>query len=288
MVENPEPGPGSTQTAFTQDAGWADTARRLDPDRFLTALFAPADRRDALFALIAFNHELVRAVEMPTARSGAGPIAALIRLQWWREVVENSRADWHGHAVASAVRGLIDRSAVAMETLLALVASRETEAEGVQSVEEWQSMMLSGPGALQRAVAEALGATSAEGEAFAAIGAAYATGALRRHLAAVLAAGRCPLPDDLLHEAGTSREALAEDPGAEALAMLDAALVREGRRFMTLAGVSRFAKTQRAAALPLVLAGRDLSDRPGRGSGARGLGDRAAVLRAAIFGLRQA
>ena len=35
--------------------------RRHDPDRFLTALFAPPDRRDALLTLYAFNHELARA-----------------------------------------------------------------------------------------------------------------------------------------------------------------------------------------------------------------------------------
>ena len=38
--------------------------RRHDPDRFLTALFAPAERRDALLVLYAFNHELARAREV--------------------------------------------------------------------------------------------------------------------------------------------------------------------------------------------------------------------------------
>ncbi|MEX2008823.1 MAG: squalene/phytoene synthase family protein, partial [Dongiaceae bacterium] len=33
----------------------AAEVRRGDRDRFLTALFAPADRREALFALYAFN-----------------------------------------------------------------------------------------------------------------------------------------------------------------------------------------------------------------------------------------
>jgi 15-cis-phytoene synthase len=31
--------------------------RRNDPDRFLTALFAPAEKRDALLTLYAFNHD---------------------------------------------------------------------------------------------------------------------------------------------------------------------------------------------------------------------------------------
>ena len=61
----------------------AALVRRHDPDRFLTALFAPPDRRDALLTLYAFNHELARAREVASE-----PPLALIRLQWWREVVE--------------------------------------------------------------------------------------------------------------------------------------------------------------------------------------------------------
>ena len=61
-------------------------ARAHDPDRFLCALFAPAERREAIFALVALNHELARAREAAT-----NPMAALIRLQWWRDVVEEAR-----------------------------------------------------------------------------------------------------------------------------------------------------------------------------------------------------
>ncbi len=39
----------------------AGFVRRYDPDRFLTALFAPPEKREALLALYAFNHELARA-----------------------------------------------------------------------------------------------------------------------------------------------------------------------------------------------------------------------------------
>ena len=46
----------------------AEFVRRHDPDRFLCALFAPPARRDALFALVAFNHELARAREETTHR----------------------------------------------------------------------------------------------------------------------------------------------------------------------------------------------------------------------------
>ena len=58
-------------------------ARAADYDRYLSALFAPVGSREALFALIAFNHEVAR---IPEAVSE--PMLGRIRLQWWREVVE--------------------------------------------------------------------------------------------------------------------------------------------------------------------------------------------------------
>ena len=58
-------------------------ARAADYDRYLSAVFAPAARREALFALIAFNHEIAR---IPEAVSE--PMLGRIRLQWWREVLD--------------------------------------------------------------------------------------------------------------------------------------------------------------------------------------------------------
>src|SRR5437763_2158864 len=58
----------------------AALVRRHDRDRFQTVLFAPAARREALFALYAFNYEIARVRESITQ-----PMLGQIRLQWWRE-----------------------------------------------------------------------------------------------------------------------------------------------------------------------------------------------------------
>ncbi|MGH7033449.1 MAG: squalene/phytoene synthase family protein, partial [Stellaceae bacterium] len=42
----------------------AAALRRNDRERFQTALFAPADRREALLALYAFNYEIARVPEV--------------------------------------------------------------------------------------------------------------------------------------------------------------------------------------------------------------------------------
>ncbi len=62
-------------------------AREQDPDRYLSALFAPASARDALFALYAFNAELAR-----IADEVSEPALGEIRLQWWREAMELATA----------------------------------------------------------------------------------------------------------------------------------------------------------------------------------------------------
>lgn len=57
--------------------------RRYDNDRFLTSLFAPADRREALFALCAFNLEIAKTREVVSE-----PMLGQMRLQWWRDAVD--------------------------------------------------------------------------------------------------------------------------------------------------------------------------------------------------------
>ena len=83
----------------------AETVRRHDRERYLTALFAPAERREALFALYAFNHEVAKTREVVSE-----PTLGRIRLEWWRETIEgiyaggNVRAHYVAGPLAEAVR----------------------------------------------------------------------------------------------------------------------------------------------------------------------------------------
>ncbi|HSJ98916.1 MAG TPA: squalene/phytoene synthase family protein, partial [Myxococcota bacterium] len=56
--------------------------RTHHPERYLATLVAPTERRDALFALYAFDHEIGKVRHLVRE-----PMAGLIRLQWWREVL---------------------------------------------------------------------------------------------------------------------------------------------------------------------------------------------------------
>ena len=265
-----------------------DFVRRHDPDRFLTALFAPPDRRPALLALYAFNHELARARE-----AAHEPALALIRLHWWREVVDGaSRA----HEVATPLAAALSDGALTRADLLPLIDAREVETDpAIATLDDWLAYLRGTAGGLAVAAARLLGATAPE--ALRDLGAAYGAAGVLRAVPALARQGRCLLPADVLAAHGLSPEAVPD----AVLRASDAPALRAALASLAATGRSLLADAPRhlprpviAAALPAVLARRDLSrilrDRvpppgvpaPGAASlHGRGIGDRLAVTLAA-------
>src|SRR3954470_23036789 len=135
----------------------AEFARRHDPDRFLCALFAPPERREALFALVAYNHELARARE-----AAKTPLIALMRLQWWREAVEHAAEGKPArrHEVATPLHAAITAGALDPADLLALVDAREAEAEeaGIPTRDAFAAYLRGTAGSFAVAAGRLLGA----------------------------------------------------------------------------------------------------------------------------------
>ena len=101
-------------------------ARRHDPDRYLCALLAPADRRDTLIALTVFNHELARVPEVVSQ-----PLAGMIRLQWWRDAIDElvRGEDPRRQPVVEAMAEALAEGRVAPRMLHALIDAREPALE---------------------------------------------------------------------------------------------------------------------------------------------------------------
>ena len=80
-----------------------DAVRAADHDRYLTALYAPAEKRDALFSLYAFNAEIAGIRDrIHEALPGE------VRLQWWRDLIAVDNDDAAiGHPVADALKATI-------------------------------------------------------------------------------------------------------------------------------------------------------------------------------------
>ncbi len=250
----------------------AELVRRHDPDRFLTALFAPPEKRDALLTLYAFNHELARAREVTSE-----PHMALIRLQWWREVVEGTR---RRHEVATPLSDAIAQGLLAPADLLAIVDGREIEADPyIETLSDWRTYLLAGAGGLAVAAARLLGAP--DPEALRPFGAAYGAVGVLRSVPMLAAQGRCLLPADVLAEHGLVPEAIAGGANPEPVLRR---LADEARAFMEACRRIRVPKPTIAAALPLVLARRDLR-RLVRPPKPRGFGDKFAVLVAGVTGM---
>ncbi len=111
------------QDAF---AHCAEIVRTADRDRYVATLFAPAEHRDALFALYAFNAEIVRVRDV--ARE---PMPGEIRLQWWREVIGGERrGEAAANPVAAALLATIQCHNLAAELLDTLVDAHQFDLYG--------------------------------------------------------------------------------------------------------------------------------------------------------------
>jgi phytoene synthase len=249
--------------------------RRHDPDRFLTALFAPPEHRDALLTLYAFDHELARAREVTSE-----PHLALIRLHWWREVVEGAR---RRHEVAGPLGELLDGGRLAPDALRPVIDAYEIETEpAIETLAEWRAWLLAGAGGIAVAAAGLLGAP--EPEAFRSAGAAFGAARVIRWNHVLARRGRCLLPADVMEEAGmTPHEAIAA-PDSPAVATVLDRLAAESRRFLAQSPAGLVPRAYVAAALPAVLARRDLRRRPAADPRPRGLGDRLAVVLSGLTG----
>ncbi|MBC7634558.1 MAG: squalene/phytoene synthase family protein [Acetobacteraceae bacterium] len=244
--------------------------RRHDPDRFFCALFAPATQREVLFTLYAFNHELARAREVASE-----PMLALIRLQWWREVVDGASKR---HEVATPLSAAIAQGLLVAEDLRVLIDGREAEAgDGFATTGDWLAYLDATAGRLMAAAGRLLRARDVG--RLRALGTAYGIAGQLRSVGVLARAGRCQLPADALAAAGlTTHDVIAHREPARLLAVLRG-LAAQGQTMLRDAG----GRLPSAAALPAVLARRDLR-RIGAPVGPRRLGDRLAVVAAAILG----
>ena len=104
----------------------ARQVRRYDNDRYLTALFAPPDRREALFALAAFNLEIAKIAEVVSE-----PMLGEMRLQWWREVIDEIAAGRaRKHEVVEPLAAAASRFDLPVAVLQPLIDARAFDLEG--------------------------------------------------------------------------------------------------------------------------------------------------------------
>jgi NADH dehydrogenase [ubiquinone] 1 alpha subcomplex assembly factor 6 len=105
----------------------AALVQRHDRDRFQTVLFAPAARREALFALYAFNYQIARVRESVTQ-----PALGQMRLEWWRENIASAfaRGAVRHHPVVAALTVPIRELALTRSYFERLIDARQSDFDG--------------------------------------------------------------------------------------------------------------------------------------------------------------
>jgi NADH dehydrogenase [ubiquinone] 1 alpha subcomplex assembly factor 6 len=176
--------------------------RRHDRDRFQTALFAPARKREALFALYAFNYEIARVRE-----SVSEEMLGLIRLQWWREAITAAYGDAppRRHEIVEAVTAAIRERRLSRAHFDWLIDTRERDLDDAPpaSLAALEDYAEGSSAALIYLALEVLdAATPVAREAGRHVGIAYALAGLLRAMPVHASTGRSFMPEDIATEAG--------------------------------------------------------------------------------------
>lgn len=175
-----------------------DTARTHAPDRYMAALLVPRSYRDDLVILAAFLGEMER-----IPRIVREPALGEIRLQWWRDWLNNLETQpVTGNPIADAMGEVIVRHNLPRDTIADLIDVR---------TEDFYSDPVSGPEAFLHYIdrsetgpfhlaASITGAKLGSAEDARLCAAARAYGAVRclLHLPFAISRGRWPLPVEYL------------------------------------------------------------------------------------------
>ena len=203
--------------------------RQGDRDRYLALLFSPAAARGGLAAVAAFNLELARA-----ASEISESMLGLVRLQWWREAVEEIRAGGatRRHPVVDALSTATRARRLSTDRMLAMIAGKEEELEsdGAPTQSAFDARADVTAANLIRLSLEAVGLDPAEPTLAAAsseIGRAYATVGCARSVLLDAGRRRLRLPAETLAGAGVDLDKLFDLRPQPALATCLGALAKQ-------------------------------------------------------------
>jgi phytoene synthase len=239
--------------------------RAADRDRYLSALYAPADKRDALLSLYAFNAEIAGVRDrIHEALPGE------IRLQWWRDVIA-AGSPATGHPLADALVGTIKKYALPKAAFENYLDARifdlyddpmpsRTDLEGYCGETAGAIIQLSAMILDPRAAPEC---AQLAGRA----GCAQAIAGLLLMMPIHRARGQCFVPRDILAAAGSSpEEFISGDGGAGATSTVAAMIALANEHLDAFEReASNLPQALRLAFLPLALTGAYLKllSRPG-------------------------
>lgn len=222
-----------------------DAVRAADHDRYLSALYAPADKRNALLALYAFNAEVASVRDRIHE-----PLPGEVRLQWWRDVISAEGDAETGHPIADALRATIAANHLPKTAFGNTLEARifDLYDDPMPSRTDLEGYCGETAAALIQLAAMVLDPVAAPGFAELAgrAGCAQAITGLLLLLPLHRGRGQCFVPGDILAAAGTTPEEFVKGEGETAAERAVAAMVALAREHL-----NAFEKS--APALPVSL-----------------------------------
>jgi NADH dehydrogenase [ubiquinone] 1 alpha subcomplex assembly factor 6 len=229
----------------------AQSLRQHDRDRYLTTLFAPAERRADLIALYSFNFEVAKTREIVQE-----PLLGRIRLQWWRESID---AIYRGlplrkHEVVEPLAAAIRRHGLTRYHFDRLIDAREADLEEAPaSLDALEVYAEDTAARLVRLALEILDTRDeAAGKAGRHLGIAWALTGVLRALPVQARLRRVSLPADLIAEAGLDVARFLELKSSPALYQVVEQLAERAREHLAAARAARPAISRRALSALLI------------------------------------
>ena len=224
-----------------------ELVRKHDPDRFFMSLMQPADRREALWALYAFNYEIAKTREVVTDTT-----LGLIRLQWWRDGIAEiyDGKDVRQNEILPLLAQAIQDYDLPQKLFEDLCYAREFDLEGVIPADMAgllnYASFTSVP--LNALALKILG--QGEDEALEAVSQSYALIGLVKSLPFHASQQRCYMPADLLAAQEIPERAVYEFKAQEALQPVLKAVVLQAEALIKGRNPSsKWLKLHRKAAL---------------------------------------
>ncbi|WP_292157161.1 phytoene/squalene synthase family protein [Mesorhizobium sp.] len=232
-----------------------ETVRAADRDRYVSVLYAPEDKREALFSLYAFNAE-ISGIRDRIREALPGEV----RLQWWRDVIvaEDDGANI-GHPVADALKATISAYRLPKPAFENMLEARVFDLydDPMPSRTDLEGYCGETAAALIQLAAMVLDPVEAPrfAELAGRAGCAQAMTGLLLLLPLHRKRGQCFVPADILAAAGSSPEAFVAGDGGPGAQRAVAAMIALAREHLSAfeQGASALPVSLRPAFLPLAL-----------------------------------
>ncbi|MCZ7482403.1 phytoene/squalene synthase family protein [Rhizobium rhizogenes] len=231
------------------------TLRDTDRDRYLACLLSPADKRNSLAALYAFNAEIARIRD-----SVREALPGEVRMQWWRDLLEgNAHGDSLSHPVAAALLTAIEQYRLPRPVLANMIEARIFDLyddlfEDRNALEGYAGETASALIQLASLVLSAEDAT-ASAEAAGHAGVAQAMAGILLLMPLHRRRGQVYIPADMLAAAGLDRETFLEGDDRQRIGIAIELFAAHALDHLEKARRAKIPRSVFAAYLPVALSG---------------------------------